>query len=168
MTDPVHLRNITIDTVHQKTHEGRYFSGGAYLSNLANGATLSLLIQSDPTQSTHTRLSVTAGGNVTLQLYEGVTISVAGSAVTMSNHNRSSSKVFAGTVTSQPTTSGGSQLNATQFIAGGSGPHAGGGGGGFSAEWVLAPSQTYLAVVTNTSGGAIPLTLECAAYQPDL
>jgi hypothetical protein len=120
-------------------------------------------------QSTHAKFTVTVTGNSTVQLYEGTTFSVAGAAVSMTNHNRSSSKVFDATVTSGPTVTGvGTQINGTGLIPAGD-KHTGGGGEfGFGNEFILAPSTNYLLRTTNVSGGAIKISMSIEGYQPTL
>lgn len=159
----------TIDYAHNKTHEGRYFSGGFYNSALADTATLDILIQNGSVSTFHMVCSAAVSGNSTIQIYEGTTFSSAGSAVAMSNHNRSSANVFSGTVTSTPTiTLVGTQLNGTAFAPGG-GKHSGSGAAaGFSNEFILAKSTSYLVRVTNISGGTIKASLEIEGYQPTL
>jgi hypothetical protein len=158
----------TIDYPHQKTHEGRYFSGGYYDSSVANNGTLDLLVQSSSTEYSHIKFSAVSSGNATVQLYTGTTVSAAGTGVTMSNHNRASAKAFSGTVTHTPTVTGvGTQINGTGFIAGGPG---GGEGGdfGFSNEFILDKSTNYLFRVTNVSGSASKISSLIQGYQPTL
>ena len=155
-----------IDTAHKYTHEGRYFSGGFYNASVANGATIEILIQN--VGSFHVLSTLTAGGESTLQIYEGTTFSVAGSAVTMSNHNRSSAKVFDGTATSTPTvTVAGTQMNGTVYVAAGD-KHSSGVEHGFDNEYILAANTNYLIRGTNNSGGAIKMQLTIEGYQPNL
>lgn len=157
-----------IDYPHQKTHEGRYFSGGYYDSSVANNGTLDILIQSSSSQYMHTKFSAVSSGNATVQIYEGTTVSAAGTGVTMTNHNRASSKVFSGTVTHTPTVTGvGTQVNGTGFIAGG----PGGGEGGdfdFSNEFILNISTNYLFRITNVSGSSAKISASIQGYEPTL
>ena len=157
-----------IDYAHQKTHEGRYFSGGFYNSSVANGANHDVLIQNGA-QSFHMRFDCSAGGDSTIRFYEATTFSVAGSAVTMSNHNRSSAKTFVGTVTSTPTiTTAGNQINGIEFIPGGIKNQVVGGSGGFANEFILLANTNYLIRVTNDSGSAIKINTVIYGYQPNL
>ena len=160
----------TIDTVHHKVHEGRFFSGGYYNAALANGATLDILIQGGSLQSTHTVFGLTSGAECTVQIFEDVTFSSAGTAITMSNHNRSSTKVVSGTFTHSPTiTSTGNQINGTAYVAGGNGGNASGGTfAGFTTEFLLDKTKNYLLRVTNVSGGTIKASGHLDLYQPNL
>lgn len=167
-----------IDSVHKHTHEGRYFSGGYYNAAVANGDTVDILIQAG-TESTHAKFKAVCGGDSTLQVYEGATFSAAGTAVTMSNHNRGSAKAFDGTVTHTPTITGtGTQINGTALIAAGVSGGGGGGGGSsggrgsdsnsFASEFILAASTDYLVRITNNSGAATKIESHVEAYQPNL
>lgn len=159
---------VTTDVTHQRVHEGRYFSGGEYNAAIANGGILDILIQSS-TQSTHIKFSGTSGGDASMVLYENTTFSAAGTAVVISNHNRSSSKVFSGTITATPTiTVVGTQVNGTIFIAGGSHTNSIGGSGDFNNEFILAASTNYLLRITNNSGAATKVETHIECYQPNL
>jgi hypothetical protein len=160
---------ISTDSVHDRTHAGQYFSGGHYNGALANNGTLDLLIQNGGASTFHAKFSAQVGGDCTVQIFEGTTFSVAGTAVTMSNHNRASGTAFAGTVTHTPTvTLVGAQVNGTGFAPGGT-KHSGSGGEfGFNNEFVLSPTTNYLLRVTNVSGTTIKLSASVEGYQPSL
>ena len=169
MADPIHLRNITIDTIHQKVHEGRLFSGGYYNASVNNGATLDILFQTDATYIFHGIANVSVGGDATMQMFEGVTFSAAGTPITMSNHNRTSAKVLGGGAYHTPAITGtGNQMNGTIYIPGGSGGNSSGGKGGFEQEYVLAASTNYLLRITNVSGVAAKMGAIITGYIPDL
>lgn len=158
-----------IDIAHDQVHKGHYFSGGYYNSAVVNAGTVDILIQLNGTSTFHAKLTGTAGGDSTIQIYEGTTFSLAGSAITMSNHNRASTTSFAGTVTSIPTiTAVGTQINGTGYIAAGD-KHSGGGGDfGFGNEFILAKSTNYLVRVTNNSGSATKIAVSIEGYMPSL
>jgi hypothetical protein len=98
--------NESIDYAHQKIHEGRFFSGGYYNSSLSAGSSQDILVQVGSSSNFHAIMAVSISGEATVFIYEGTTFSAAGSAVTMTNHNRTSAKVFSGTVTYSPTVTG--------------------------------------------------------------
>lgn len=157
----------TIDTTHKMVHAGKYFSGGYYNASIADTTTIALLIQNGASV-THAVLSSTMGGESKIEFFEGTTFSAAGTAVTMSNHNRSSATTFVGTVTSQPTvTANGTQINGTGLIPGG-GKNAAVGGSfdGFGSEFDFAINTNYLVLVTNVSGGTIKGDVIINCYQP--
>lgn len=159
----------SIDYTHHKVHEGKFFSGAYYNSSVANGATIEILIQVGSTSTFHMKFAATAGGDSTVQLYEGTTFSAAGTAVTMSNHNRASANSFSGTITHTPTlTLAGTQINGTGYVTGGD-KHTGSGGEfGFNNEFVLSKSTNYLLRLTNNSGSAVKACLAVEGYQPSL
>lgn len=159
---------VGITYEHQKTHEGRYFSGGYYNASVESSGTVEILVQMS-TDSWHSKATVNVGGDSTVQIFEGTTFSGAGTAVTMSNHNRASSKTFSGTVTHTPTlTSAGTQINGTILIPGGSGGNATVGEIGFANEFVLKASTVYMIRVMNVSTGSIPISITVEGYQPTL
>ena len=165
-TNPLPVNSI--DYVHAQTHAGRYFSGAYYNATVANGANHDVLIQTG-VQSFHMRLECTASGDSTVRLYEGTTFSAAGTAVTMSNHNRTSAKSFVGTVTGGPTiTTTGTQINGTEYAAGGTKNQSVGGSGGFTSEFILLPSTAYLVRLTNDSGATAKMNTSIYGYEPNL
>lgn len=153
-----------IMTEHQHLHSGRYFSGGHYNAAVANGSVIELLFQTS-TRSMHAIFSASASGDSTVQLFEGATFSGAGTAVTMSNHNRNSATVFNGTVTHTPTLlTDGTQLNGTGYLAAGEKNFTSGGQFNFGGEFILKPSTTYLFRATNNSGAAAKMSLSLEGY----
>lgn len=165
-TNPAYVESI--EYVHAQTHAGRFFSGSAYNASVANGANLDMLIQVG-VQPFHAQFEVTSSGDATVRIYEGATFSAAGTAVTMSNHNRTSAKTFVGTVTSGPTiTATGTQVNGTGLIPAGTKNQATGGAFGFGNEFVLKTSTNYLVRVTNDSGAAAKINIGVMGYEPNL
>lgn len=159
----------TLDIIHSRVHEGRLFSCGYYSSSVANGASLDVLIQSSATLDTHITIICEAVGDAEMYIYEGTTVSAAGTAVTASNHNRQSSKVFDGTITHTPTiTAIGTQINGTGLLPAGTRASATGGETGFSSEFILALNTKYLVRITNVSGSATKMAINTNYYQPSL
>lgn len=157
-----------IDFEHDKTHEGRYFSGGYYNSSLANSANQDLLVTTSSNNTFHAQFLIAISGDCTMQIFEGPTTS-SGTSVTISNHNRASSKSSDLTVKHTPTvTDAGTQINGTIFLPGGD-KHTGGGGSfGFANEFILTKSTSYLLRATNVSGGAIKISVGLFGYHPNL
>lgn len=157
-----------IDFTHDKTHEGRYFSGGYYNSSLADTSDQDFLVTTSSSNVFHGQFLVSISGDCTMQIFTGPTTS-GGTSVTMSNHNRTSSKVSDLTVVHTPTVTGtGTQLNGTIFLPGGD-KHTGGGGSfGFANEIIMAKSTSYLLRVTNVSGGAIKISIGFFGYHPNI
>jgi len=158
-----------IDSVHQKVHEGRFFSGGYYNPAVADGGRIELLVQVGATYAPHVVVSGASGGDSVMEVFEAPTFSSAGTAVVVSNHNRSSIKTFAGTVTHTPTLlTDGTPLNGAMFVPGGEKAQSTGGSGSFTEEFVLALNTAYLFRVTNSAGAAKKQSIRLAAYQPTL
>ena len=157
-----------IEYEHDKTHEGRFFSGGYYNSSLADATNQDFLVTTSADNTFHAQFLVAISGDCTMQIFEGPTTS-GGTSVSMSNHNRSSSKVCDLTVKHTPTVTGtGTQINGTIFLPGGD-KHTGGGGHfGFANEFMLAKSTSYLLRVTNVSGGAIKISVGLFGYHPNI
>lgn len=159
----------TLDIVHFRGHEGRLFSCGHYNSNVVNGASIEMLVQSSSTFDTHTVIIGESTGDAEMYLYEGTTVSAAGTAVTVSNHNRQSAKAFDGTITHTPTvTTTGTQINGTGLLPGGTKSSGTGGETGFTSEFILALNTKYLFRVTNNSGGNAKMAININCYQPSL
>lgn len=159
----------TIDSVHARVHEGRYFSGGYYNLTVADAASIVVLVQTTSVVL-HVKFGGACGGNALATLYEGTTVSNVGTTITMANHNRLSSKIFSGTVTHTPTITGnGTQVNGVQFIPGGS-KLAGGGSSfvGFNNEMILAPNTNYSFHVTNISGATNVAQIDMECYTPSI
>lgn len=160
---------LSIDSVHNHTHLGRYFSGGYYNAAVANNASIDLLIQTGASSSPHTKVTVSNGGDALVYSFEDVTFSAAGTAVTVPNHNRNSTKVLDCTVTHSPTITGiGTEIGGTGYSAGGEKNASSGGSFGFSNEFILKPATAYLFRATNVSGAACKIALMLECYQPSL
>lgn len=159
----------TIDFTHEKLHEGDFFSGGYYNSNIANDSSLDILIQ-NTTSGTHAVFLAALGGDATFKLFESPVFSNAGTSVTMSNHNRNSIKTFVGTVTHTPTISNvGTQMNGTTYMPGGTGGHAIGNTiNGFSNEFILKANINYLIRLTNVSGQESKGDIRVSCYQTNI
>ena len=147
----------TITYPHHEVHSGSTFYA-SYLSphgsEIANDASLDILIQNSATKGSHLFWQVGAGGNAELLFYEDTTTTNLGTALAESNMNRASVKVAGTVVTHTPTVSAAGTLLANYFLPGGSGPKSGGGGVRQGTEWILEKSKVYLLRVTNRSGSA--------------
>ncbi len=151
------LRVINTDLVHQRIHEGLFFSLSEIDTSLPNNASLDILIQVDPSSGLHIRFNARAGGDAQGFIYEGTTFSAAGSVLAPINRNRFSQNVPPATFTRDPTiTDLGTELYA-ELLAGGSGFLTPGGEASTFEEFVLKGGETYLVRLTNTSGSAQPV-----------
>ena len=153
-----YLRTLATDMVHQRIHEGAFFTTSLADPVLGAAASLRLLIQVPVAEGVHVRIHGSAGGEATVELFENTTFSIAGAAVSMNNRNRFSASVSPITVTSGPTITLPGDLLVSEII----GPKAGGSLGLFE-EWILAPG-TYLARLTNTAPQAQAAALQFDFY----
>lgn len=155
----------TMSEVHWQTHKGRMFTTAHYNSSLANAGVINLLIQVGAIPA-HMRLSLTASGLSTAELFEGTTFSNAGTAMAEVNKNRASATTATTAVTHTPTiTLDGTSLGVT-LVPGGAGPHAVGAQVESFEEWLLAANTKYLLRVTNISGSAAAEGVHLNWYEP--
>lgn len=156
---------------HRMIHEGRAFTHAKKHLALANGASLTHLVQVGSSDLHVDYLEIIAGGTpVTLEYFENVAVSSTGAPQSFFNNNRSSARSALSAISSAPViTSSGDSLGAS-FIPNAStnaGQSVGGeailGGG----EWVFKAKTNYAVAVTNNSGGSIDFTFTLFGYEPD-
>ena len=94
-----------------------------------------------------------SAGPVTMRLIEAPTVSVAGTAVSAIQKNRSSTNVTSMVVKQGATVSGGTVLGIRMIHAVGGGAHTEGGANAFSGEWILKPNTVY--AITIEAGTAL-------------
>ena len=160
-----YLQVNTLTHEHQKVHDGDFYSTGYYLEGVADDGYIDLLIQTPATDTLHTYIKLSGGGDVTFEVYEGTTFSAAGTTVTPVNHNRSSSNTCGCTVTHTPTVSSlGTQL-WQEYLPGGSGGLTPGTVQGVSTEQVVFDKDTnYLLRLYNRAGTAQSLQVTASYY----
>ena len=158
---------ITQAANHHNIHLGRTFTASYLDESVANDASLEFLVQTGALQA-HMGLHANGGGSFELYLFEGTTVSAAGTSLAAVQRNRTSSTTATATVTHTPTiTADGTQLEV-EFIAGGTGGIASGSQGDFHEEWVLAPNTNYLVRVKNVAGVAEEMGLIIDWYEPTI
>lgn len=161
---------IFMDVVHHEVHEGEMFHAAYTNGSVANGASLDMMLTTGAKEA-HTSWEEVAGGLVTVYLYEGVTTSAEGTAVTAYNMHRGKVNTPTGTVTHTPTVTatGTTALINGRILPGGTSPQTRVGGGIRSgSEWILEPSTKYLMRVTNGSGAAIAVNVVLEWYEEDV
>jgi len=156
-----------IDFVTALIHDGKGFHVKAYDAALADTDVLEVLIQVAGS-ALHVNISIGAEGDFEAQVFEGTTISAAGTPITPLNLNRASSKQSTGIFTTAPTITtdgveighavlpGGQRNNAIDTEVGGKG------------EIVLAPNTNYLIRAKNFSGSASRVSTTIIFYEPQL
>lgn len=138
----------SVDLAHSMAHQGKRFLAQFVDLDADTSDTLVLKIIS-PAAATgkvvHAVFGVSTSGPGLLELLEGPTVTVAGTAVTPVNRNRGSATTAASTVTHTPTITADGTALATDAIGSGGAPlaQAGGSTDGDRAEWLLNAATTY-------------------------
>jgi len=160
-----------IDVLHRMAHDGFVFhASGKVTGMIADNVDDFLLVTPALTFPHFQRLQITAGeGDIDLVVYEGVTTSADGAAVTINNTNRSSANTPSTVLTTAPTVTDVGTLIHTQWIppsATGVGQSPAGVVGETNGEeWILKPSTKYLIRMTNNSGATIAYRYEMLWYE---
>lgn len=158
---------VVMDEIHRMIHRGLIFSASYFTEGIADDASLDILAATAAGRPAHMRFEVTAGGLTEVFLYEAVTTSNDGTAITAYNRRRSATGVAATAISRAPTVSDlGTQI-AQGGLAGGEGGHAVGGALKSFSEWVLKPATKYLLRATNRSGQARALSIDLNFYEPE-
>jgi hypothetical protein len=166
--DAINEALVIEPSVSANVHRGKLFDLTFVDQSIASSGTLEVLIQTG-TSKVHLDFSISGGGNGLLQIFEGPTITAAGTALTAYNKNRSSSNTLLSTVTHTPTLSADGTKIDEELVLGGGGPHASGGeGGGGFTEWILAASTAYLIRVENIDAVAHPYGFHSNLFESTL
>lgn len=157
---------IVITYEHARVHRGQFYTCGYYATGIDNNDSIEILMQAG-NADVHTYVNIASGGDSTFSVFEGVTITNAGTSITAFNHNRTSSNTPTVTTTHTPTISDyGTQLGSTEFIPGGTQPHSVGILASVGAEQlVLSSNEDYIIRLTNTAGSAKALNINISFYE---
>ena len=156
----------TIGSVHDHIHQGRGFVSSRDSGNIADAATDEILVQVGSTEM-HMTVSIGTTGAFLLEIFEGPTVSSAGTSLNADNKNRTSSKTSNATLTHTPTTSADGDLHETLLAPGGK--HVGGAEGmGENDQNVFAPNTDYLIRAANISGGQARAVVRLSWYETTL
>ena len=156
---------------HHEIHEGDMWHGYIQTSGLADDASLNTLIVTGSGLEVHAIFEKNVGGDAWWELYEGVLLSGSpggsGTPVTLHCMNRYVSGMPQSTAFHNPNYIGGTKL-AVEFMPGGTGPRAGGGGARGEQEWVLTGVSgpvNYLLRVVNVAAAAKDITVGVEFYE---
>lgn len=143
---------ITIPVQHYEVHEGDTFTVSLLDTNIANSATIIILLRTTDKYG-HLSFFASLGGDATIELIEDPTVSNAGTPATEWNNKRYSTTEPTVSAFTAPTISGGNNpLEA--FLAGGTGGNSSGGLLRTDVEFDLKPNEDYALRLTNVSGQA--------------
>jgi len=144
---------ISIDINHQRNHDGRaWLAWRLYPASapLVAGASCNIVLAAAAGVRPHLTIDAVLAGNAELYVYEGAT-TTGGTLFTPVNRNRNYTTSSNVAMAINPTVTGTGTLIDAQFLAGGVGKKAGG-GGAQSLEYVLKPLTNYLVRMTNVNG----------------
>ena len=143
---------ITIPAQHYEVHEGETFTVSLLDTNIANSATIIILLRT-AAKYAHLTFFASLGGDATLEFIEDPTVSNAGTPAIEWNNKRYSTTEPTVSAFTAPTISGGNDpLEA--FLAGGTGGNSAGGLLRADVEFILKPNEDYALRLTNVSGQA--------------
>lgn len=163
--DPFSGHLVVIKSVHHWMHQGKFFQADYVDEALADDGTMELLVRLDAGEGGHMRFRASIGGDGRLQLFEGPTVSSAGTGLTVFNRNRRSSNAADISVYHTPTTSDDGDALSDEIIPGGGIFFSAGGKQDSFEEWILMPSTDYLLRLTNISGAAQPASISADWYE---
>lgn len=165
MSSPIQV----IDAVHVHTHEGSLYTVSHRFESIADNTSVYLHIKTAAGRNNHTNFSITASGYCDVFLYESPTLSSNGTAKTIYNNNRSSTKTSSTLAYYSPTVSAVGTELFTTLLPGGSGFVTVGASGGSpvrgGTEWIFDQSRSYLISGKNTSGAAADITISVSWYE---
>jgi hypothetical protein len=157
---------IIVDTNHHRLHEGRAFIAWLVYPDggkLAAGANADIVIAAGPSTIPHVTIAMESSGDADFFIYEGTT-TTGGTAFTPVRRNRNIAATSNVAMVTNPTVNTLGTLINRQFVTGGTGKKASGGGGS-SLEYVLAPLTNYLFRLTNVNGTAHTALIELEWYE---
>lgn len=154
---------VSIGALHHEIHEGDTYKVHNVNTAVASGGDITIVLTTGA-KSCHTTFYGSSGGDALLYLFEGSTVTVAGTAMVEYNKNRNSSNTATAAAELNPTASGGAILDQL-FIPGGSGPTAPGGATNVRDEWVLKPSTIYRFKLVNSTATTQTLNLAIEWYE---
>lgn len=146
---------FTVETVEQDArNRGRTFIASSLDLVLASAADFEMLIQIGAKEA-RMKFAASATGSAIAYLFEGTTVSSAGTSVPSYNGKRSSSRASTVTFTHTPTITGDGTEIGFALIPGDSKKGEFGGSAGGGSGVTLKANTIYLLRLNNTSGGNV-------------
>lgn len=168
--DPLVHAFTVVQSQHRMSHDGFVHHASGKVTGIANGANADFLMVVPADTYPHIQrveLNVESG-DIDLIMYEGVTTSNDGGAITILTTNRNSTHTSDATIYGSPTITDLGTAFHTLWIP----PTGTGVGNRFGVmdvnqgeEWILAPSTKYAFRITNNSGSTIALSYEFVWYE---
>ena len=157
-----------IDVAHYEIHYGGMFHAEHAVASVANNVAVNVLFRTGDTPD-HTIFEVSVGGQSTVQLWEAPTFGDLGTAIPSWNMNRVVTRTANTLLYHTPSITATNEITLiNRIIPGGSTAQTRVGGQSTKGvEWVLAANQDYLLRSTNTSGGAVPVSVMFEWYEGD-
>ena len=144
---------VMVAVNHQRNHDGRAWVAWKIYplsAPLVAGTSCDIMLASAAGVRIHLGIDAVLAGDGELYLYENAT-STGGTPFTPINRNRNYTTSSNVAMVINPTVTGTGTMLDAQFLAGGVGKKAGGGGAS-SLEYVLKPLTNYLVRMSNTNG----------------
>ncbi len=161
--DPFAHALTTISEEHRLIHDGMFFTARGIVPSIPAAGTFDILLKTGIIPPHFRKLVVTFDdGPVTIEFFEGTTVSADGVAASVINNNRMSSNVpLTGVFTGPTVTDPGTSLGA---LAEPGGP-ASAEGPEIGEELILASNTNYMVRITNGAAGAIQTSIKLGFYE---
>ena len=163
--------NISVDTttsgitvegyIQHQVMDGNVLRVGVQDLELADDASITLLLTTSATAQTFFLAEATAGGDAELFLYENPTVTTLGTATTGQRVNRQIASTFGATMSYGATCSNYGTKICDKILAGGEKGFASGGEGSGDVLIPLLPNEQYLIRLENEGGAAKVAGLCC-------
>lgn len=155
-------RQLTMGDTEANLHEGNVYEVVHFETAVADNGTIDIAITNGSTKNLHATGVASSGGDASMEIWEGVTVTVAGTAFTPRQRNRPSSNVSTATADINGTIdfTGAERICGPAYMPGGTGGQTFGNAAQGSPERILKLSETYLYRITNLAGIAKTMSLD--------
>lgn len=157
-----------LDVAHYEIHYGKMFHAEYADAAVADDGTVDVLLTVPEGTYPHTIFEVAVGGQSEVTLYESPIVSNTGTTIVPYNMNRPMTTTIAtvGITHSPAITATGDYTLVHRIIPGGATVQTRvGGQSSKGVEWIFKPGTYYLLRITNTSGGAVPVSVMWEWYE---